>query len=101
MSRRSYLAASIIFIQDRDRIGSWIDAIFFVARAAIKMNRCFGGMTSHVGQFRAFHAKRDALRASCPPKQASSSSERPFFIKMDLQVVRFAEKLNIPRRTRM
>ena len=101
MSRRSYLAASITFIQDRDRIGSWIDAIFFVAGGAIKMDRCFGRMTRYLGQFRAFHAKRDALRASCPPKHAISSSERPFFIKMDLQVVLRAEKLNIPRRTRM
>ena len=62
----------------KDRIGSWIDAILFVAGGAIKMDRCFGRMTRYLGQFWAFHARRDAL-----------------------QVVQFAEKLNTPRMTRM
>ena len=101
MYRRGSLVASITFIQDVDRIGPSIDAILFMAGVAIKMDRCFGRMTRYLGQFWAFHAKRDALRASCPPQHAISSSERPFFIKMDLPVVQFAEKLNTPRRTRM
>jgi hypothetical protein len=82
-------------------IGPGIGAILFVAGVAIQMYRCFGRMTKYLGQFRAFQAKRDALRASCPPQEAISGSERPFLIKMDLPVVQFAEKLNTPRMTRM
>ena len=101
MSRRGSLVASITFIQDVDRICPDIDAILFMAGVAIKMDRCVGRMTSHVGQFWAFYAKRDALRASYPPQQGISSGEQPFLVKMGLQVVQLAEELNIPRRTRM
>jgi hypothetical protein len=72
-----------------------------MAGIAIQVDRGFIMMTKYLCPFWAFQAKQDALRASYPPQQVISGSERPFLIKMDLPVVPFAEEMNTPRMTRM
>jgi hypothetical protein len=78
-------------------IGSSRDAILFMTRVAIQMDRGFIIMTKYLCPFWAFYAKQDAQKAGCQPQQVISSSERPFLIKVGLQVVQLAEELNIPR----